>query len=346
VASAQSKVLAWRDDRAGIRVPPGFTISTEACLAYFAAGNRYPEGLWEEVLTALRRVERAAGATFGDRRQPLLLSVRSGARVSMPGMMDTVLNIGLNDSTVQGLIQTSNNPRFAYDSYRRFITMFGNVVMGVPHHAFEKLLADAKQDETSSDSDQRRSLGDVRPAKALVQERRACLPSNPRSTAYGINAVFASWHNDRAVAYRRENSIPKMGGGERTSHGVWQSRRRFWHWGCLRVIRRLEKIFYGEFLSNAQGEDVVAGIRDPQPIHALEELLPEVYTELVNVCQTLEAHFRDMQDIEFTIQAGTLYLLQTRSGKRTAPAAVRTAVEMALGLITSAGGVACGSGSS
>ena len=174
----------------GIRVPPGFTISTEACLAYFAAGNRYPEGLWEAVLTALRRVERAAGATFGDRRQPLLLSVRSGARVSMPGMMDTVLNIGLNDSTVQGLIQTSNNPRFAYDSYRRFITMFGNVVMGVPHHAFEKLLEDAKQKEKRGvrQRPQRRGLARLDPAHegAGAGGDRACLPGeSARSTAHG-----------------------------------------------------------------------------------------------------------------------------------------------------------------
>ena len=321
----------------GIRVPPGFTISTEACLAYFAAGNRYPEGLWEEVLTALRRVERAAGATFGDRRQPLLLSVRSGARVSMPGMMDTVLNIGLNDSTVQGLIQTSNNPRFAYDSYRRFITMFGNVVMGVSHHAFEKLLEDAKQKEkVESDSDlSAEALRDlIRPMKALVQEETGrAFPANPRDQLrMGINAVFASWYNDRAVAYRRENGIPEdWGTAVNVQAMVFGNRGEDSGTGVVftRDPATGEKYLYGEFLANAQGEDVVAGIRDPQPIHALEELLPEVYTELVNVCQTLEAHFRDMQDIEFTVQAGTLYLLQTRSGKRTAPAAVRTAVEMA-----------------
>ena len=321
----------------GIRVPPGFTISTEACLAYFAAGNRYPEGLWEAVLTALRRVERAAGATFGDRRQPLLLSVRSGARVSMPGMMDTVLNIGLNDSTVQGLIQTSNNPRFAYDSYRRFITMFGNVVMGVPHHAFEKLLEDAKQKEkVESDSDlSAEALRDlIRPMKGLVQEETGrAFPANPRDQLrMGINAVFASWYNDRAVAYRRENGIPEdWGTAVNVQAMVFGNRGEDSGTGVVftRDPATGEKYLYGEFLANAQGEDVVAGIRDPQPIHALEELLPEVYTELVNVCQTLEAHFRDMQDIEFTVQAGTLYLLQTRSGKRTAPAAVRTAVEMA-----------------
>jgi pyruvate,orthophosphate dikinase len=321
----------------GIRVPPGFTISTEACLAYFAAGNRYPEGLWEEVLTALRKVERAAGATFGDRRKPLLLSVRSGARVSMPGMMDTVLNIGLNDNTVQGLIQTSNDPRFAYDSYRRFITMFGNVVMGVPHHAFEKLLAAAKQDEgVESDSDlSAEALRDlIRPMKALVQEETGrAFPANPRDQLrMGINAVFASWYNDRAVAYRRENGIPEgWGTAVNVQAMVFGNRGEDSGTGVVftRDPATGEKYLFGEFLVNAQGEDVVAGIRDPQPIHALEELMPEVYAELVKVCQTLEEHFRDMQDIEFTIQDRILYLLQTRSGKRTAPAAVRMAVEMA-----------------
>jgi pyruvate,orthophosphate dikinase len=321
----------------GIRVPPGFTISTAACLAYFAAGNRYPEGLWEEVLTALRKVERAAGATFGDRRKPLLLSVRSGARVSMPGMMDTVLNIGLNDSTVQGLIQTSNDPRFAYDSYRRFITMFGNVVMGVPHHAFEKLLAEAKQREgVESDSDlSAEALRDlIRPMKTLVQEETGrAFPSNPRDQLrMSIHAVFASWYNDRAVAYRRENGIPQdWGTAANVQAMVFGNRGETSGTGVVftRDPATGEKYLFGEFLINAQGEDVVAGIRDPQPIHALEELMPEVYAELVKVCQTLEEHFRDMQDIEFTIQDRTLYLLQTRSGKRTAPAAVRVAVEMA-----------------
>jgi pyruvate,orthophosphate dikinase len=321
----------------GIRVPPGFTISTEACLAYFDAGNRYPEGLWEEVLTALRKVERAAGATFGDRRNPLLLSVRSGARVSMPGMMDTVLNIGLNDSTVQGLLQTANDPRFAYDSYRRFITMFGNVVMGVPHHSFEELLAEAKQREgVESDSDlSAEALRElIRPMKAMVQEVTGrAFPANPRDQLrMGINAVFASWYNDRAVAYRHENGIPETWGtAVNVQAMVFGNRGEDSGTGVVftRDPATGEKYLFGEFLSNAQGEDVVAGIRDPQPMHALEELMPEVYAELVTVCHTLEDHFRDMQDIEFTIQNRTLYLLQTRSGKRTAPAAVRVAVEMA-----------------
>ena len=321
----------------GIRVPPGFTISTAACLAYFAAGNRYPEGLWEEVLTSLRKVERAAGVTFGDRRKPLLLSVRSGARVSMPGMMDTVLNIGLNDSTVQGLLQTADDPRFAYDSYRRFITMFGNVVMGVPHHAFEKLLAEVKQREgVELDSEiSAEALRDlIRPMKAMIQDVTGrAFPSNPRDQLrMGINAVFASWYNDRAVAYRRENGIPEdWGTAANVQAMVFGNRGEDSGTGVVftRDPATGEKYLFGEFLVNAQGEDVVAGIRDPQPIHALEELMPEVYAELVKVCQTLEEHFRDMQDIEFTIQNRTLYLLQTRSGKRTAPAAVRVAVEMA-----------------
>jgi pyruvate,orthophosphate dikinase len=252
-------------------------------------------------------------------------------------MMDTVLNIGLNDSTVQGLMQTADDPRFAYDSYRRFITMFGNVVMGVPHHAFEKLLAEVKQREgVESDSDlSAEALRDlIRPMKTMIQDVTGrAFPSNPRDQLrMGINAVFASWYNDRAAAYRRENGIPEdWGTAANVQAMVFGNRGEDSGTGVVftRDPATGEKYLFGEFLVNAQGEDVVAGIRDPQPIHALEELMPEVYAELVKVCQTLEEHFRDMQDIEFTIQNRTLYLLQTRSGKRTAPAAVRVAVEMA-----------------
>ncbi len=321
----------------GVRVPPGFTLSTEACLAFFAAGNRYPDGLWDGTLSALRKVERAAGAMFGDRKHPLLLSVRSGAQVSMPGMMDTVLNIGLNDNTVQGLVQASNDPRFAYDSYRRFITMFGNVVMGVPHDAFEALLEDAKRGEGVEfdhelSADALQAL--IKPMKTIVQDTTGrAFPANPRDQLrMSINAVFASWYNDRAVVYRRENNIPEDWGtavnvqamvfgnhGDDSGTGVV----------FTRDPSTGEKYLFGEFLPNAQGEDVVAGIRDPQPIDALEGLMPDVYDELVEVCHKLEDHFRDIQDIEFTVQERTLYLLQTRAGKRTAPAAVRAAVEMA-----------------
>ncbi|MCZ6872246.1 MAG: pyruvate, phosphate dikinase, partial [bacterium] len=320
----------------GIRVPPGFTISTEACLAYFAAGNRYPNGLWETILSTLRRVEKAAAAMFGDRNNPLLLSVRSGARVSMPGMMDTVLNIGLNDNTVLGLAYTSNKPRFAYDSYRRFIAMFGNVVMGIPLEAFESLLHDLKQRQSVEfdhelSADALRDL--IKPMKMLVQDVTGrAFPPNPRDQLrMSINAVFASWHNDRAIAYRRENNI----------HDDWGTAVNvqamvFGNYGYdsgtgvvfTRDPATGEKYLFGEFLPNAQGEDVVAGIRDPQPIDTLEGLMPEVYSELTEVCRKLEDHFRDIQDIEFTIQDRVLYLLQTRSGKRTATAAVRAAVEM------------------
>jgi pyruvate,orthophosphate dikinase len=321
----------------GIRVPPGFTISTEACLAYFAAGRRYPEGLWEEVQNALRNVEKAVGATFGDRRMPLLLSVRSGARVSMPGMMDTVLNIGLNDETVQGLAQTSNDPRFAYDSYRRFITMFGDVVMGVPHETFEKLLEDAKQREgvrTDSELSAEALRGLIGPMKTMVQEATGrAFPSDPQEQLrMSIDAVFASWYNERAVAYRRLNHIPEdWGTAVNVQAMVFGNRGEDSGTGVVftRDPASGEKRLFGEFLANAQGEDVVAGIRDPQPIDALQELMPEVHAELVEICRKLEEHFRDMQDIEFTVQERTLYLLQTRAGKRTAPAAVRVAVDMA-----------------
>jgi pyruvate,orthophosphate dikinase len=320
----------------GIRVPPGLTISTEACRAYYEANNRYPDGLWTEVLTTLRKVEQAVGATFGDRYNPLLLSVRSGAPVSMPGMMDTVLNIGLNDDTVQGLIQTSDDPRFAYDAYRRFVTMFGNVVMGVPHEVFERLLDEAKRRErvrADSELSAEALCGLIAPMKAVVQEETGhAFPSRPRDQLrMSINAVFASWYNDRAIAYRRYNHIPEdLGTAVNVQAMVFGNRGENSGTGVAftRDPATGEKYLFGEFLQNAQGEDVVAGIRDPQPISMLQELMADVYAQLEDVSHTLEAHFRDVQDIEFTVQDRTLYLLQTRTAKRTAPAAVRIAVEM------------------
>lgn len=320
----------------GIRVPPGFTISTEACRAYYAAHNRYPDGLWDELLMALWQVERAAGATFGDRHNPLLLSVRSGARESMPGMMDTVLNIGLNDDTVQGLIEVSHDARFAYDSYRRFVTMFGNVVMGVAHENFEKLLdqvkhqAGVKQDSDLS-AEVLRELVDV--MKTMVYDVTGhSFPTQPREQLrLSIDAVFASWYNDRAVAYRQLHDIPDdWGTAANVQSMVFGNRGDDSGTGVVftRDPSTGAKYLFGEFLPNAQGEDVVAGIRDPQPIGALRESMPAVYNELADICQRLERHFRDVQDIEFTVQNRQLYLLQTRSAKRTAPAAVRTAVEM------------------
>jgi len=326
----------------GIRVPPGCTISTEAYRAYYAAGNRYPEGMWDELLVALQKIEQAVGLVFGDRRRPLLLSVRSGARESMPGMMDTVLNIGLNDETVQGLMQMSDNPRFAYDSYRRFLTMFGNVVMGVPHAAFEELLEAAKKREgVRADSElSAQALQEIiAPMKTRVQEMTGrAFPNRPwDQLRLSIDAVFASWHNDRAVAYRQLHRIPDdWGTAVNVQAMVFGNRGEDSGTGVVftRDPSTGEKYLYGEFLPNAQGEDVVAGIRDPQRISALRRLMPQAYADLVEVCQRLERHFRDVQDIEFTVQEGTLYLLQTRSAKRTAPAAVRAAVEMvAEGLI-------------
>ncbi|MEE8292067.1 MAG: pyruvate, phosphate dikinase [Candidatus Tectomicrobia bacterium] len=320
----------------GMRVPPGFTISTAACQAYYAAGNRYPDGLWDTVLATLRKVETATGAIFADRYNPLLLSVRSGASVSMPGMMDTVLNIGLNDDTVQGLIQSVDDPRFAYDAYRRFVTMFGNVVMGMPHAAFEHLLVEAKRRErvrTDSELSAEALRGLIEPMKAMIQEETGrAFPSRPRDQLrMSINAVFASWHNDRAMAYRHFNHIPDdLGTAVNVQAMVFGNRGETSGTGVVftRDPSTGEKYLFGEFLINAQGEDIVAGMRDPQPISTLQELMPDVYEQLEHVCHVLEKHFRDVQDIEFTVQDRTLYLLQTRSGKRTAPAAVRIGVDM------------------
>ena len=319
-----------------IRVPPGFTLSTEACLTYYALGNRYPDGLWDEVLTALGCIERSLDATFGEPNNPLLLSVRSGARESMPGMMDTVLNIGLNDQTVEGLSAVSGDPRFAYDSYRRFVTMFSNVVMGVQHETLEALLNEAKaQQRAASDSDlSAEALRDlIAVMKARVQDVTGrAFPHRPwDQLRLSINAVFASWHNDRAAAYRRLNGIPDdWGTAVNVQAMVFGNRGEDSGTGVVftRDPSSGEKYLFGEFLPNAQGEDVVAGIRDPKPLTALRHRFPGVHAELTQVCQRLEQHYRDMQDIEFTVQNGTLYLLQTRSGKRTAPAAVRIAVEM------------------
>ena len=321
----------------GIRVPPGFTLSTEACLAYYALGNRYPDGLWDEVLTALGNVERSVGAAFGGPSNPLLLSVRSGARESMPGMMDTVLNIGLNDQTVEGLSAASGDPRFAYDSYRRFVTMFSNVVMGVEHGVLEALLDEAKaQQRVTRDSDlSAEALRDlIAVMKARVQDVTGrAFPHRPwGQLRLSINAVFASWHNDRAAAYRRLNGIPDdWGTAVNVQAMVFGNRGEDSGTGVVftRDPSSGEKYLFGEFLPNAQGEDVVAGIRDPKPLTALRHQFPDIHAELVQICQRLEQHYHDMQDIEFTVQNGTLYLLQTRAGKRTAPAAVRIAVEMA-----------------
>jgi pyruvate,orthophosphate dikinase len=320
----------------GIRVPPGFTISTEACLAYFGNRGKYPGGMWEDLLANLKRLEKVMGLKFGDPHSPLLVSVRSGAKASMPGMMDTVLNLGLNDQTIQGLILKSGSERFAFDTYRRFITMFGSVVMNVKRDLFEKLLEEKKRMlGVTLDTDLRvEALKDlVREYKDLVfSETKTKFPENPmEQLKMSVNAVFESWFGNRAVTYRRLNNIPDTWGtavnivamvfgnmGETSGTGV----------AFTRDPNSGERKFFGEFLFNAQGEDVVAGIRTPLAISALAKRLPRAYKDLVFIYKKLEKYYRDMCDIEFTIQEGKLYMLQTRIGKRTAAAAIKMAVDM------------------
>ena len=330
----------------GLPVPPGFTITTEVCTAFYERERQYPEGLQGEVRDALALVEQTVGLRFGDPAAPLLVSVRSGARVSMPGMMDTVLNLGLNDETVLGLERASGDPRFAWDSYRRFIQMYGSVVLGVDHHRFEEIIETAKIDadvteDTALTPAQWRGVVDE--YKAMVAEERGALfPQDPHEQLWGaIGAVFGSWMNPRANTYRRLHDIPADWG---TAVNV--QAMVFGNMGAdcatgvcfTRDPSTGEDLFYGEFLINAQGEDVVAGIRTPQPMSrarakpgevSMEEALPAAYAELVDVRGKLERHYRDMQDIEFTVQQNRLYMLQTRSGKRTATASLRIAVEMA-----------------
>jgi pyruvate,orthophosphate dikinase len=314
----------------GVPVPPGFTIACECCGAYLRDG-RAPDGLRDEVDRALVRLEAATGKKFGDETNPLLVSVRSGAPVSMPGMMETILNLGLNDRTVLGLAKASGNARFAYDSYRRFLQMFGDVVLGVPLGHFESLLH-AKRILAGVETDAELSETVLR---NLVEEYKRLardFPMDPREQLWGaIEAVWRSWTLKKAVDYRRVNAIPNDLGtavnivsmvfgnlGDDSGTGV----------AFTRDPSTGERKFYGEFLVNAQGEDVVAGIRTPLPIDAMAERLPVAYRELIATKDRLEAHFRDMQDLEFTVERGNLYLLQTRTGKRTAAAAFRIAVEM------------------
>ncbi len=341
----------------GLPVPPGFTITTEVCTYYYAHDQNYPADLKTAVTAALAEVEQRVGARFGDVDNPLLVSVRSGSRASMPGMMDTVLNLGLNDKTVEGLIARSGDSRFAYDSYRRFIQMYGNVVLGVDHHLFEEILEDFKhQNRRSLDTDM---VADDWKAvisgyhEMIERELGAPFPQDVVQQLWGaIGAVFGSWMNPRAITYRRLHEIPGDWGtavnvqamvfgnmGQDCATGV----------AFTRNPSTGENAFYGEYLVNAQGEDVVAGIRTPQhltmagkqanhsDLPAMEEVMPEVFVQLDQVRIKLERHYRDMQDIEFTVQQGKLYMLQTRTGKRTAPAALKIAVDMvAEGLITQA----------
>ncbi len=331
----------------GVPVPAGLTLTTDVCIYYTNNKKKYPSQLKAEVARQLAVVEKKMGNKFGDKQNPLLLSVRSGARVSMPGMMDTVLNIGLNDTTIQGLIKQTGNERFAYDAYRRFINMYGDVVMGVPHEKFEqqmdkiKTTKRVKQDTDLSAADLKKLSAEYK--KLVSRETGKKFPDEPMAQLWGaITAVFGSWDIDRAVTYRKLNKIPD-------------------HWGTAANVQAMvfgnmgndsgtgvaftrnpstgEKLFYGEYLLNAQGEDVVAGIRTPQPINkagkqagskakSMEEEMPTNYRQLVAIYKRLEKHYRDMQDIEFTVERGKLWMLQTRTGKRTAASAVRCAVEM------------------
>lgn len=320
----------------GIPVPPGFTISTDACREYYANGNMWPEGLKEQIAENLRLLEAASGKKFGSADNPLLVSVRSGAAVSMPGMMDTVLNLGLNDNTVQGLIRKSGNERFAYDAYRRFIQMFGNVVLEMSHHDFEHILqAKKKKLRVTQDTDL-----DAKALKEIVAEYKAqvkkstkkAFPEDPQlQLELSCNAVFTSWNNDRAITYRNLYKIPHdLGTAVNVQSMVFGNMGQTSGTGVAftRDPGTGEHKFFGEFLMNAQGEDVVAGIRTPNPISELKAGMPAAYAELEKIYKTLEKHFRDMQDLEFTIEDRRLYLLQTRSGKRSAAAAVKIACDM------------------
>ncbi|MDB5698800.1 MAG: pyruvate, phosphate dikinase [Alphaproteobacteria bacterium] len=339
----------------GLPVPPGFTISTEMCTRFYAEGKVFPESLRGEVAEGIAHIEKVTGKRFGDASDPLLVSVRSGARVSMPGMMDTVLNLGLNDETVVGLAKASNDPRFAWDSYRRFIQMYADVVLGLDHSAFEEALELAKEDkgvhlDTELDAEDWRALTG-RYMELVEQLWGKPFPQDANEQLWGaVGAVFASWQSERARVYRRLNSISGDWGtavniqamvfgnmGETSATGV----------AFTRDPSTGEHAYYGEYLINAQGEDVVAGIRTPQYLTkraretagakapSMEEALPEVYGELTDIFDALENHYRDMQDIEFTVERGKLWMLQTRSGKRTARAALKIASDMVHeGLIT------------
>src|SRR6266536_832035 len=331
--------------RIGLPVPPGFTLTTEVCSYFYDHNRTYPPQLEAKVAAALAKVEKSAGKKLGDKERPLLVSVRSGARDSMPGMMDTILNLGMNDEVVEILAKKTNNARFAWDSYRRFLQMYGDVVMGVQkrpgedHEPFEAVIEHLKDERYGKHDfpDVRLTVADLKELvqrfKALIKERtRKSFPQDPQAQLWGaIGAVFGSWMNDRAIVYRRKYGIPREWGtavnvqtmvfgnmGETSATGV----------AFTRDPATGEKVFYGEYLINAQGEDVVAGVRTPHPIADLAKEMPAAHKELMKVRAILEKHFKDMQDLEFTVEENRLYILQTRNGKRTGHAAVRIAVDM------------------
>src|SRR3989454_386940 len=332
--------------RIGLPVPPGFTITTEVCTYYYANKRTYPRDLQPQIEVGIANMEKIMRTKFGDKNaMPLLLAARSGARDSMPGMMDTILNLGLNDETVLALVKATRNERFAWDCYRRFMQMYGDVVLGVQklsgedHEPFETVIGALKDERYGNHDleDTRLSADDlkalVRRFKALVKERTGReFPNNPWDQLDGaIGAVFGSWMNDRAIVYRRKYNIPSEWGtavnvqamvygntGENSGSGV----------AFTRNPANGVKEFYGEFLINAQGEDVVAGVRTPEPVAELKNHLPKPFAELERIRQTLEKHFKDVQDFEFTIEDGTVYMLQTRNGKRTAMAALKFSMDM------------------
>lgn len=320
----------------GLPIPQGFTVSTEACTYYYKNNQQLSDEILNQIQSSLEKLEETTGKKFGDPKNPLLVSVRSGARTSMPGMMDTILNLGLNEDVVAGLAEATGNPRFAYDSYRRFIQMYSDVVKGLPKNRFEEIIDEMKADR-NIELDTEFTAEDFKEMtakfKAFYKEQlNEEFPADPKEQLLGaIYAVFRSWENPRAIYYRKINNIPAEWGtavnvqemvygnmGDTSGTGV----------AFTRNPATGEKKLYGEYLINAQGEDVVAGIRTPLPISTLEEKMPEIYKQFVDLCNKLENHFRDMQDIEFTIENGKLFILQTRSGKRTAQAALRIAVEL------------------
>ena len=320
----------------GMPVPFGFTVTTEACTQYYEDGERINEEIESQIYEYIEKLEQHTGKKFGDLENPLLVSVRSGARASMPGMMDTILNLGLNDEVVESFAKKTNNPRFAYDSYRRFIQMYSDVVMEVGKKYFETLIDELKEKkgvtlDTELTAEDLKYLAEQFKAeyKAKIGED---FPNDPKAQLMGaIKAVFRSWNNERAIYYRRMNDIPASWGtavnvqmmvfgnmGDTSGTGV----------AFTRNPATGEKKLYGEFLMNAQGEDVVAGVRTPQKIDQLREVMPGAYNQFVEICAKLENHYRDMQDMEFTIEDGKLYMLQTRNGKRTAAAALKIACDL------------------
>ena len=320
----------------GIDVPPGFTVSTEACVHYFKNKNKFPPKLWDEILTHLKSLEKTVGKKFGGSENPLLVSVRSGARVSMPGMMDTVLNLGLNEDSLHGLAKKTQNEWFALDTYRRFISMFSNVVLNIDSARFETILEKEKK-RRSIKVDTELSVKDlksiIKKFKALVvRDTNKKFPDDPmKQLRMAVEGVFNSWNTERAVIYRKMNGYSQDWGtavtvqsmvfgnmGKTSATGV----------AFTRNPATGERKFFGEYMINAQGEDVVAGIRTPNSIDQLEIEMPDIYQALVNVYRKLEKHYKDMQDMEFTIENEKLYLLQTRSGKRTAESAIKVAVDM------------------